>query len=44
MRRFQLVRPAAADATWLLKVLDRECQAFGARVKSKPDGRFRLAW
>jgi poly-gamma-glutamate synthesis protein (capsule biosynthesis protein) len=44
IRRFQLARPSAADASWLRESLDCESRAFGARVQSQPTGRLRLSW
>lgn len=32
LRRFQLVRPAAADCAWLRNTLTRECRRFGHRI------------
>ncbi|MBX6364428.1 MAG: CapA family protein [Gemmatimonadetes bacterium] len=43
IRRFQLVRPSAAEREWLRARLDRECGQFGGRVVGRGDG-LALEW
>jgi poly-gamma-glutamate capsule biosynthesis protein CapA/YwtB (metallophosphatase superfamily) len=42
LRKFRLIRAADADAEWLLRVLHRECRAFGGEVMLDPAGRLHL--
>jgi poly-gamma-glutamate capsule biosynthesis protein CapA/YwtB (metallophosphatase superfamily) len=44
VRRFQIARPSASDAAWLLGTLDRECRRLGTSVESTQSGRFVLSW
>jgi poly-gamma-glutamate synthesis protein (capsule biosynthesis protein) len=37
IRRFQLVPASRADVDWLLSMLDRQTQTFGARIKFEPN-------
>jgi poly-gamma-glutamate synthesis protein (capsule biosynthesis protein) len=40
LRRFQLVRPSAPDASWLREALARQCRPFGTRVELGSEGTF----
>jgi poly-gamma-glutamate synthesis protein (capsule biosynthesis protein) len=44
MHRFRLNRPAPEDTAWLRRTMDRECRAFGHRVRLTGDGTLLLAW
>ena len=44
MHRFRLSRPAPEDTAWLRQTMDRECRAFGHRVRLTGDGTLRLTW
>jgi poly-gamma-glutamate synthesis protein (capsule biosynthesis protein) len=43
-RRFRVNRASAAEASWLLEMLNREGRAFGTRVERTSDADFELGW
>lgn len=44
IRRFQLIRPSAADAGWLQRTLDRESRPFETRIKHSEEGWLAACW
>jgi len=44
VQRMRLTRPSAPDVAWLEKVLNRECERLGTRVRLTEDGSFALHW
>ena len=44
LRQFRLNRPTVEEVAWLGASMDRQCRAFGHRVRVTADGALRLAW
>lgn len=44
IRNFRLNHASSSDAKWLARVLDRESQKFGTRVKRNDDNTLSLSW
>jgi poly-gamma-glutamate capsule biosynthesis protein CapA/YwtB (metallophosphatase superfamily) len=44
IRRFQLVRAASEDISWLQQTLDRQSRHYDTRVTMAPEGRLAVSW